>query len=104
MDKKYLIRFWQKFFDQYNVGFCHEKDYMSILEEMIRGQALNQPSKTTHLFAEMYQKKLKQADCLGPQNELLMDKYKEALDEGKIDLQLLCSALSNSEFSLDFIK
>jgi hypothetical protein len=33
-----------------------------------------------------------------------MDKYKEALDEGKIDLQLLCSALSNSEFSLDFIK
>jgi hypothetical protein len=28
--------------------------------------------------------------CLGPNNELIMDKYKEAFDRDELDLQLLC--------------
>lgn len=35
-------------------GFCVEAEYLSLLEEIIRGVTLREPSKTTKLFAEMY--------------------------------------------------
>lgn len=54
MDKSHLIRFWQKFFDQFNAGFCKEVEYMKLLEEIIRGKTLDKPNDTTRLFAEMY--------------------------------------------------
>jgi hypothetical protein len=59
-----LIRFWIKFFDVKAVGFLHEKEYMSLLEELFRGKSLIQSNETT-IFAKMYQKKLKIAGCLG---------------------------------------
>jgi len=59
---------------------------MKLLEEIIRGQTLNEPSPTTKLFAEMYQKQLRDTGCLGPNNELNMDKYREAFENNKLDL------------------
>jgi len=35
-------------------GVCQEAEYMKLLEEIIRGVSLKEPSKTTMLFAEMY--------------------------------------------------
>lgn len=53
-DKKYLIRFWQKFFDTQMSGICQEPEYMTLLEELVRGICLQDANKTTRLFAEMY--------------------------------------------------
>jgi hypothetical protein len=103
MDKAVLIRFWQKFFDPFNSGKCVEREYMALLEEIIRGQMIDKPNPTTNLFAEMYQRQLKSTGCLGPDSELLMDKYKEAFEQNKLDLQLLCSALGGQEINSDFM-
>jgi hypothetical protein len=54
VEKAQLIRFWIKFFDVLQAGFCHEKDYMELLEEMIRGKSLHQSNETTKMFAQMY--------------------------------------------------
>lgn len=54
MEKHILIKFWQKFFDQSMTGVCPEAHYMKLLEELIRGIALQKKNKTTHLFAQMY--------------------------------------------------
>lgn len=93
VEKSNLIKFWQRFFDEHLTGFCVETDYLKLLEQIIRGVTLSKPSKTTKLFALMYQSQLKEAGCLNDQKELIMDKYREALERGAIDLQLLCSAL-----------
>lgn len=77
---------------------------MVILEEIIRGHTANHPSHTTKLFAEMYQKKLLHANCLGVNNELRMDKYELALEEERLDLKLLSSALGNQELSKEFLE
>ena len=69
---------------------------MKLLEEIIRGQTLDKPTDTTRLFAEMYQKQLKETGCLDEKdNRLLMDKYKEAFEKNLMDLQLLCQALGS---------
>ena len=46
-----LIRFWIKFFDQSLQGTCSETEYMTLLEELVRGKSLPKPNKTTMLFA-----------------------------------------------------
>ena len=49
-----MIRFWARFFDQNQVGFCTESQYLRVLEEVVRGEALKKPSKTTKMFAYIY--------------------------------------------------
>lgn len=80
-----MIRFWQRFFDQNKVGLCPENEYMTLLEEIVRGVSLSKPSKTTELFAVMYQRKLEESGCLLEDKTLCMVKYKEAIEQGKID-------------------
>ena len=75
---------------------------MSLLEEMIRGKTLTKPSTTTRLFAEYYREMLRLAGCLGSEEELLIDKYREALENDKIDISLLCTALGGQELELNF--
>jgi hypothetical protein len=31
-----------------------EKEYLRVLEELVRGNTLNKPSKTTKMFAKMF--------------------------------------------------
>ena len=40
IEKSSLIKFWIKFFDQGLSGKCPEKEYMTLLEELVRGKSL----------------------------------------------------------------
>lgn len=54
MDKQTLIKFWIKFFDNGLRETVPEEDYMTILEELIRGNTMKKSSKTTVMFAKMF--------------------------------------------------
>ena len=54
MEKQTLIRFWIKFFDNGLRGSVPEEEYMTVLEELVRGNTLNKASKTTIMFAKMF--------------------------------------------------
>ena len=56
IEKDALIRFWIKFFDPKLIGRVQEDEYMILLEELIRGNALSTPNETTQMFARMFQK------------------------------------------------
>jgi len=73
MDKSQLSRFWINFFDNNHQGTVAEKDYMEILEMLVRGKTLDKPSRTTHMFAKMFKKMMENAGCLGPNKEILND-------------------------------
>ena len=80
-----MIRFWQRFFDPTNVGYSIEKDYLKLLEEIVRGKALTKPSKTTKMFAYMYQQRLIETGCLNDQKDLILSKFVEACENGLLD-------------------
>jgi len=54
IEKSSLIRFWIKFFDQSLSGKCPKEEYMTLLEELVRGKSLPKPNPTTRLFATMF--------------------------------------------------
>ena len=54
IDKEALVKFWIKFFDPKLMGNVPEKEYMPLLEELIRGNALSQKNETTEMFARMF--------------------------------------------------
>ena len=64
MDKTTLIRFWIKFFDIGMRGTVKKKEYLRLLEELVRGNTLNHPSSTTKMFAKMFQKMMFMSNCL----------------------------------------
>lgn len=66
---------------------------MQVLEELVRGNTLNKPSKTTVMFAKMFQKMMKNAGCLDENNNIINDRLSAAFEKEDIDIQLLCSAL-----------
>lgn len=74
MDKATLIKFWLKFFDKGMREAVPEEDYMPVLDELIRGKTLNEPNKSTMLFAKMFQQMMKNAKCLGENNEMINSK------------------------------
>jgi hypothetical protein len=47
IDKESLVEFWIKFFDPKLIGHVNEKEYMILLEELIRGNSLAYASETT---------------------------------------------------------
>ena len=96
MDRAYLVKFWFKFFDPKLKGVCQEAVYMEILESLIRGKAMQTRNDCTALFAEKYRKWLVKAGCLGPANEIIISRYGYALDNGLIDVAILCQALCKS--------
>ena len=103
MEKTTLIRFWIKFFDNGLRGTVAEDDYLKVLEELIRGNTLRKPSKTTIMFAKMFQKMMMNANCLGPEKEIMNDKLYQAFEREEIDIQLLCSALGRQELDEKFL-
>jgi len=76
---------------------------MKVLEELVRGRTLNNASKTTILFAKMFQKMMSNAGCLGPDKNILNEKLVEAFTNDKIDIQLLCSALGRQQLDQSFM-
>lgn len=103
MDKQQLIKFWIKFFDNGLRETVPEEDYMSILEELIRGNTLKKPSKTTRMFAKMFQKMMHNAGCLGESKEIINEKLSQAFEREDIDIQLLCSALGRQQLDEKFL-
>ena len=77
---------------------------MKLLEELIRGKTLNKSNDTTKLFALMYQKQLEIAGCLGLNKELLMENYREALNNENLDINLLCSAVGEEVLDERFMQ
>jgi hypothetical protein len=104
MDKSQLSRFWINFFDNNHQGTVAEKDYMEILEMLVRGKTLDKPSRTTHMFAKMFKKMMENAGCLGPNKEILNDELQAAFDNDTIDIQLLCSALGRQQLDASFLE
>jgi hypothetical protein len=93
----YQIKFWQRFFDTTKSGITPESDYMSMLECLIRGQSLPSPNSSSLLFAELYQKKLRESNCLDPtDSSLLLDKFKRAIEQGLIQTDILCVSINNA--------
>lgn len=94
MDKTTLIRFWIKFFDIGMRGTVKKKEYLRLLEELVRGNTLNKASSTTKMFAKMFQKMMFNAGCLDPvTKDLKIPALSQAFEKEEIDIQLLCSAL-----------
>ena len=66
---------------------------MRLLEELVRGNTFNKPNKTTKMFGLMFQKLMIDADCLGPNMEIINEKLHKAFSEDLIDVDILCRAL-----------
>lgn len=70
---------------------------MPVLEQLVRGKCLEKKNKSTELFARNYQTYLREAGCLGDQNEILMDKFEAAHLNGTLDLKKLSFAIGNQD-------
>lgn len=92
-----MLKFWTKFFDQDLKGFCAENEYLPVIEQLVRGKCLDKENKSTKMFAKNYQTKLREAGCLGLNNEIMMDKFETAHLEGKLDLRNLSFAIGNRD-------
>lgn len=103
MQKSHLIRFWIKFFDQSLSGKCHKLEYLELLEELVRGVSLPKPNPTTKLFARMFQKQMARQGCLDENEAINTDKLALAFEEGRLDIQLLCSALGRQALDESFL-
>ena len=82
----HLIRFWIKFFDQSLSGKCDKEEYLSLLEELVRGVSLPKPIETTKLFAVMFQKQMQRQGCLDENKAIITDKLAIAFEEGRLDI------------------
>jgi len=77
---------------------------MTVLEELVRGKTLRQPSKTTIMFAKMFQKMMQNAGCLiEGTNAIDNVKLSAAFSNESIDIQLLCSALGRQPLDESFL-
>lgn len=74
IQQSHLIRFWIKFFDQSLSGKCPKEEYLSLLEELVRGVSLPKPNQTTKLFAQMFQKQMARQGCLDENLAVVTDK------------------------------
>jgi hypothetical protein len=86
MEKSTLIRFWIKFFDNGLHGFVPKKQYMDILEKLVRGKTMAKSSETTEMFAGMFKKMMLDAGCLGKDDEIINEKLAGAFERGDIDI------------------
>ena len=52
----------------------------------------------------MFQKLLKDAKVLGDNNEIINERFFDALNRDIIDLQILCSALGRQQLNTEFME
>jgi len=58
---------------------------------------MDKKNKSTMMFARNYQTKLREAGCLGDNQEILMDKFEAAHLNGNLDLRNLSFAIGNKD-------
>ena len=51
MPKEKIAPFWSRFFDLDCQGYCEEKEYLQLLEKLVRGKCMKTQSEFTLLFA-----------------------------------------------------
>jgi hypothetical protein len=86
------VTFWTKFFDP-AMTTCIEEEYLSVLEQLIRGKCLSKPHKATKLFAREYQRKLEAEGCLDEKNNLIVSKLRDAFMEDRMDTNELADSI-----------
>ena len=97
IEKENLIKFWIKFFDPKLIGTVPEAEYMKLLEELIRGNSLSKPSKTTKLFSRMFQKLMENAGVLGDNKEIINERLFKAFLNDVIDIKALGCSLGRQQ-------
>ena len=99
MEKAALIMFWRKFFDQGGRGFVEQKEYMKVLEQLVRGTTLRKPSATTELFAQSFQKMMKNAGCLEARETLSDDGERKEITH-VLKSELLVAAFEREDIDI----
>ncbi len=97
VEQQLLIDFWIKFFDQKRIGLVAENDYITLLEELVRGNSLKESNDTTRMFARMFQKIMGDNGCLDENRGLVAENLEHAFREQLIDIHILCSALGRQK-------
>ena len=73
IEKNQLIKFWMKFFDKQMQGDIPEKLYMKLLEELVRGKSMDQPTEATKVFANTFKKMMASANCLDEDEAIIRE-------------------------------
>ena len=50
-----------------------ERVYMKLLEELVRGKSMDQPTEATKVFANTFKKMMLNAKCLDAQGNIIRD-------------------------------
>lgn len=79
------------------MGQVAEKEYMVLLEELIRGNSLSQPNETTEMFARMFKKLMENAGCLGDNKEIINEKLQQAFLSDAVDIKALGCSLGRQK-------
>ena len=61
------------------------------------------PTEGTELFAESFQKTMRENGCLDKEDNIIMHKLEEAFTWQKINIQILSNALGNSDLREDAV-
>jgi len=104
IEKDQLIKFWMKFFDKQMQGDIEEKVYMKLLEELVRGKSMDEPTEATKVFANTFKKMMKNANCLDEKDAIIRDNLQQAFREDTVDIQMLCSALGSQQLDSKFLQ
>lgn len=70
--------------------------YISVFEMLIRGNSSRGANEGTQFFAESLKRTMLQKGCLGENDSLIIEKLKRAFKYETIDVNILCSALSQN--------
>jgi hypothetical protein len=73
-----LAAFWCKFFDINLDGRCPCADYEDLLEKLVRGKCLQANNQFSEIFKDTFKKQMSDAGCLGPEDEIMIDKMQVA--------------------------
>ena len=74
IEQSKLVTFWCKFFDQDMQGFCPKEEYEDLLEKLVRGKCLKANNQFSSIFKENFTQQMVEADCLGPLDEIVIEK------------------------------
>lgn len=78
--------FWTKFFDQRGQGFCSKSEYEDVLDKLIRGKTMSANNKFMHIFRKDFYEKMRSADVLGLNDEIITERLQAAFVSKKVDI------------------
>ena len=73
-------------------GFCAKEDYEDLLEKLVRGKCLQAKNQFSNIFKENFIQQMATADCLGPLDEIVIEKLQAAFIVGDLDVNALSAS------------